>query len=262
MFSILAAKSIDFSKAQCLIKSVISQVADLRNERAFSNIYLQITSFCEEHNIDLLSTPRARRVPTLSSRFKDVVITISVGQRETMNNEDQYRTNLYYPLIDSTLIELNDRFSFENMQILNGISALCPDSDNFLQSEVLKPFALQMKADFSLLCNEIQVLKQMLKDSKLNSIVDLYAELLPLKQAFPTVIFLVVAALTIPVSSTTCERTFSKMKLIKTTARNTMSNSRLNDLCVLAVERDFDINFEKLIDTFSDLHKNSRILLK
>ena len=44
----------------------------------------------------------------------------------------------------------------------------------------------------------------MLKDSKLSSIVDLYAELLPLKQAFPTVIFLVAAALTIPVSFTTC----------------------------------------------------------
>ena len=44
----------------------------------------------------------------------------------------------------------------------------------------------------------------MLKDSKLSSIVDLYAELLPLKQAFPTVIFLVAAALTIPISSTIC----------------------------------------------------------
>ncbi|CAF5176632.1 unnamed protein product, partial [Rotaria magnacalcarata] len=126
------------------------------------------------------------------------------------------------------------------MQILNEISALCPDSDNFLESEILKHFLLQMKIDFSLLCNEIQVLKQMLKDSKLSSIVDLYAELLPLKQALPTVIFLVATALTISVSSTTCERTFSKMKLIKTTARNTMLDTRLSDLCVLAAERDFN----------------------
>ena len=59
-----------------------------------------------------------------------------------------------------------------------------------------------------------------------------------------------------------CERTFSKMKLIKTTTRNTMSDDRLSDLCVLAVERDFVIDFEKLIDDFTDLRKNSRILLK
>jgi hypothetical protein len=52
------------------------------------------------------------------------------------------------------------------------------------------------------------------------------------------------------------------MKLIKTTARNTMSDSRLNDLCVLAVERDFMIDVDKIMDDFADLHKNSRILLK
>jgi hypothetical protein len=81
------------------------------------------------------------------------------------------------------------------MQILNGISALCLDSDNFLQSEVLKPSAVQMKADLSSLFNEIQVLKSMLKDTKLKSIVDLYVELLPLEQAFPTTIFLIIAAM-------------------------------------------------------------------
>jgi hypothetical protein len=145
---------------------------------------------------------------------------------------------------------------------LNEISAICPESDNVLESEVLKPFAVQMKADLCLLCNKIQVLKSMLKDSKLKSIVDLYFELLPSKQAFPTIISLIIAAMTIPVSSTTCERTFRKMKLIKTTTCNTMSDIRLNDLCVLAVERDFNINFEKLMDNFVDLHENSRILLK
>ncbi len=41
-----------------------------------------------------------------------------------------------------------------------------------------------------------------------------------------------------------------------------MLDIRLNDLCVLAVERDFNINFEKLMDNFTELHKNSRILLK
>ncbi len=146
--------------------------------------------------------------------------------------------------------------------MLNGISALCPDSGNFLQSEVLKHFAVQMTANLSSLFNEIQVLKSMLKDTKVKSIVDLYVELLPLKQAFPKTIFLITAAMTIPVSSITCERTFSKMKLIKTTTRNTMSDTRLSDLCVLAVGRDFNINFEQLIDNFADSHKNSRILLK
>jgi hypothetical protein len=43
----------------------------------------------------------------------------------------------------------------------------------------------------------------MLKDSKLECIIDLYFELLLLKQAFPTIMSLVTAAMTVPVSSTT-----------------------------------------------------------
>ncbi|CAF3872350.1 unnamed protein product [Rotaria sp. Silwood2] len=252
----LKAKTMDFCQAQYLIKSIIAKIADLRDEHTFSLIYTEITSFCQAHHIDLSSTPRQRRVKEVSSRFKDVFITSTIGQRDNLNNEDNYRIDLFYPIVDAVLIELNDRFSVHNMEILISISALCPDSENFLQSEILKPFAVEMKADICSLCNEIEVVKSMLKDSKLENIVDLYYQLLPLKQAFPTIISLIIIAMTIPVSSTTCERTFSKMKLIKTTTRNTMSDKRLNDLCVLAVERDFAIDFEKLMDDFADLHKN------
>jgi hypothetical protein len=80
----------------------------------------------------------------------------------------------------------------------------------FLQSEVLKAFAIPTEANLSSLFIEIQVLKSMLKDRKLKSAVDLYVELLPLKQAFPTTIFLITAAMTIPVSSTICERISSQ----------------------------------------------------
>ena len=44
---------------------------------------------------------------------------------------DQYRENSYYPLINYILIELNDCFSFENMQTLSRLSALCLNSDKF-----------------------------------------------------------------------------------------------------------------------------------
>ncbi len=73
---------------------------------------------------------------------------------------------------------------------------------------------------------------------------------------------LVFAAITIPVSSSTYERTFSRMKLIKTHVRNTMTGIRLSDLCILTVECDFDINFEKMVDNFADVHKSGRIVLK
>jgi hypothetical protein len=48
--------------------------------------------------------------------------------------EDKYRTELYYPLIES-----NDCFSCKNIEVLNRLSALCPDRESFSQVIMLKP---------------------------------------------------------------------------------------------------------------------------
>ena len=52
------------------------------------------------------------------------------------------------------------------------------------------------------------------------------------------------------------------MKLVKRSTRNTMNDTRLSDKCLLTIERDFEIDFEKVIDDFSLNHGNSRILLR
>ena len=77
-----------------------------------------------------------------------------------------------------------------------------------------------------------------------------------------TIVTLIVGAMTIPVSSTTTERTFSKLKLIKTSARNSMSDNRSSNLSLITIERDFSIDYENIVDAFAIQHKNSRIILK
>ena len=41
-----------------------------------------------------------------------------------------------------------------------------------------------------------------------------------------------------------------------------MTDDRLNDLCLLDVERDIDVNFKQLIDKLSDIYKNRRVIFK
>lgn len=127
---------------------------------------------------------------------------------------------------------------------------------------LLLPLATHTNSDHNQVFNELQVLKPMLGAKQLSSIQELYNEIIPLQQAFPNMTIMIKAALTIPISSTTCERTFSKMKLIKTRIRNTMKDERLSDLCLLSIERDFQIDFEQVIDKFSINHNNSRIMLQ
>lgn len=70
---------------------------------------------------------------------------------------------------------------------------------------------------------------------------------------FPKFIKAVQLMLTIAVSVTSCERSFSKLKLILTNLRSTMSQDKLNALATLSIEKDIvnKLNFEKLIDRFA-----------
>lgn len=58
--------------------------------------------------------------------------------------------------------------------------------------------------------------------------------------------------LTIPVSVASGERTFSKLKLIKTYLRNTMGQERLNNLAIISIEKDLakDIDYDDVITDF------------
>lgn len=59
--------------------------------------------------------------------------------------------------------------------------------------------------------------------------------------------------LTIPVSTASAERSFSKLKLIKNYLRNTMGQERLSALAVLSIEADIasKINYGPIIKEFS-----------
>ena len=72
---------------------------------------------------------------------------------------------------------------------------------------------------------------------------------------FPNLRVSLVLLLTIAVSVASCERSFSKLKLILTYLRSTMTQNRLNSLAVLSIERDtFDkVGFDEVIDQFSKL---------
>ncbi|CAF3246160.1 unnamed protein product [Rotaria socialis] len=78
-----------------------------------------------------------------------------------------------------------------------------------------------LKSDIQLLNDGMQVLKPMLTQLKPKNMIDLYFEVLPFEQAFSSILSLLIGVMTIPVSSTPTERTFSKMKLIKTVTQST-----------------------------------------
>ena len=64
--------------------------------------------------------------------------------------------------------------------------------------------------------------------------------------------------LTIPVTVASAERSFSKLKLLKSYLRSTMTQERLNDLAMIALEGDLleKIDYERIIEEF--ISKNTQ----
>ena len=74
---------------------------------------------------------------------------------------------------------------------------------------------------------------------------------------------LICLVLTLHVSTSTIERVFSAMKLLKTELRNKMGDEYLRDSMLINVEREFaeDIDIDEVIDEFY-AQKNRRVQLK
>ncbi|CAF1420640.1 unnamed protein product [Rotaria sordida] len=261
-FLIITGESLDYAESQFLILSVIDQLQNERNETSFKSIYSTVLDFANRHGIDMNRKSKHRRSNTIPTRFKDAFITSTIGHRKEFLTEADYRENIYFPLIDAILVGMRDRFSPSNLAVLSSVSSMSPQSKSFLNYDQLLPLASHINCDQNHLFNELQVLQPMLQNKKLSNVNELYHEMIPLQEAFSNMMLMIKAALTIPVSSCTCERAFSKMKLIKTHIRTTMTDERLSDLCILSIERDFNIDFEQVIDQFAVNHNNSRILLR
>ncbi|CAF3379958.1 unnamed protein product [Rotaria socialis] len=120
---------------------------------------------------------------TISTRFKNCSATSTIGQREKIDNENKYRDFVFYPVIDYILVEMNDRFSKSNMEILRGTLSLSPDSSTFFEVEKLTDLCIMLQCDIVSLPNEIQFT-------------------ITATSISPTIIYLPISAMSILVSST------------------------------------------------------------
>ncbi|KAK3932531.1 Zinc finger MYM-type protein 1 [Frankliniella fusca] len=72
-----------------------------------------------------------------------------------------------------------------------------------------------------------------------------------LKKIFPALYIALRIAVTLPVSSASTERSFSKLKIIKNRLRSTMAQERLEDLMIIACENDIEIDSTEVIEIIS-----------
>ena len=156
------------------------------------------------------------------------------------------------------LQDLSDRFSFllnlDSLEIddrneREKLRGECCDFANYYENDVTSAQLYDEIIDFIMLfqagdekipCNAKDILEAMIQFGK---------------DVFPTLCIAFRLLLTIAFSIASCERSFSKLKLIKTYLRSTMSQERLNNLSLISIEKKFlsyaDVKKE-VIELFSE----------
>uniref|UniRef100_A0A7N0VH27 DUF4371 domain-containing protein n=1 Tax=Kalanchoe fedtschenkoi TaxID=63787 RepID=A0A7N0VH27_KALFE len=186
----------------------------------------------------------------------------------SITNLHHYRVEWYYSIINMQILELNNRFSETNTELLRCTSCLSP-SDRFahFEKDKILRFAKFYPSDFSEA--ELKVLDRQLDNYiidmrcedgeflKLNGISELAQMLVMTKKdiVYKWVYLLVKLSLILPLATTTVERAFSVMNIIKNRLRNSIGDQWMNDCLISFIEKDIfkSISNNVIYDRFQNM---------
>ena len=251
----LQQKDLDFVSATDMITSLQEVLQNKRSEGSYDEYFSKAEAKCAELEIDEpLLLPKRRRVSTRVDETPG-------NQFHHQSAKDYYRVEFYYGTLDLMLNGLKTRFSHASCEILRAFAALHPSklsADNNSGMMTLGDFYKNDLDQASLLA-EYQVFRRHAEFHTCASISEVLQLLCQknLLTAYPNVACLYRLCLTLPVTTASAERSFSKLKLTKTALRSTMGESRLSALLLLSVERELTdkVDFNSVIDAFASLRQ-------
>lgn len=179
--------------------------------------------------------------------------------------EDEFRINTFNRVLDIVNAQLQTRFKGMN-DVVSRFSVLFPA--NLINKEenviILEASSLQSKYPDDISPEfPIQLLSfrtTMEREIKKTTTVKQLADLLMLQYAaisssYPDVCTAFILFLSLPVTVASAERSFSKLKYIKSYLRNSMAQERLKGLALLNIEaaRAKVMDMDKLIDRFAEM---------
>ena len=183
--------------------------------------------------------------------------------------EERFTAETFYRVIDTTTIQLEERF--RGQQLVADTFVL---PKNLLSLDIIevrktvRVYADKYKGDIRTvgvdvtdyttdLVNEIESFRWCYGDNLRD--MSQVSEVLQLLNdcdlsTYSKLLSAVVLFITLPVTVATAERSFSKLKLIKTYLRSTISQDRLDSLAILSIESEeaWSLDIDGLIDMFAD----------
>lgn len=233
-----------------------------------------LTLFCEEKR-DSLVTEAAERAMQICNTY-DISTERKIGRRKKMSGEKSSDSGLsliqetrreQLEAVDKLTAEITKRtvqmntlhelFAFLQIQTL-----LDAEKDDLIVRHIQHLCvkysdlnATAMTAEVHRIRRHIALFKEVHPEESISTwtALDLLCWIIKwkLQESLTNIVVALRIFLTITVSNASCERGFSKLKLLKTYQRSTMSQERLSNLAILSIERNFHVNFDSVIEKFA-----------
>ncbi|XP_034208132.1 zinc finger MYM-type protein 1-like [Prunus dulcis] len=234
----LQKKDQDIVNAMMLVQRCKQKLQSVRDDD-FDDLLKEVSIFCGKNDID---------VPNMDDLF--VPQGRSRRKAHKITNRHYYCVDLFLTIIDKQLVELNNRFTEVNTELLLCMACLSPAYNfaAFDKQKILRfaKFYPQEFNDRDLMKLEDQLglyivdMQSITEFSSLNGITDLAEKLVNTGRSriYNYVYLLLTLALVLPVATASVERAFSAMNIVKTPLRNKMGNQWLSDSLVVYIEKD------------------------
>uniref|UniRef100_A0A7N0UEP7 TTF-type domain-containing protein n=1 Tax=Kalanchoe fedtschenkoi TaxID=63787 RepID=A0A7N0UEP7_KALFE len=207
--------------------------------------------------IDLVRISKEKLQIMRNNEWDSLLEEVSRRNAHSITNLHHYRIEWYYSIIDTQILELNNRFDETNTELLRCMSCLSP-TDRFAHFDKDKFSEAELKALDRQLDNYIIDMRR--EDGEfleLNGISEFAQMLVKTKKdiVYKWVYLLVKLSLILPVATTIVERPFSAMNIIKNRLRNSIGDRWMNDCLLTFKEKDIfkSISNETIYDCFQNL---------
>lgn len=253
--TVLQSSNINLLTAIDLVRSLKKSLESMRNDdNDFKNIYKNTEQLCKENCIT---------IPDVKKRKVSSKIDTMTNQHFMFSKKDEMRINVYYQTLDQLIAGLNLKFNQETLKMVESMGHLLKLETN---NDDILLFSSVFNLDAANLETEIRLLKQFTDLSESNKTnCEKWMDWLTISGTSREVIFCNVfkalkSFMVIPVTTCSCERSFSKLSIVKTKLRSAMLQERLDNLLTMFIEQElaYNVDLDEVIETFKTLRPAKR----